>query len=186
MKSLSPILLGAILSFVIISCEDLELKEPGHQAPKTVTEDLTLPAVTVNKVKLHSEASGPPHSTMIVAIQSGPGNDYRQMLNCRDLAVYGYRVVIYDQRGSGLYHKLPVSFYTSVGIGALDAIYNELRGVISNYRTSYQQKDFLSGHHWCAMIATAYTGKYPDEVQGLAIQEPDLADSVGSSAQPLH
>ena len=172
MKNVLSIFLGAILSIAIIGCEEIELREPGNLVPKTVTEDLSLPAITVNNVKLHSEAFGPSDSTMVVVIHGGPGSDYRYMLNCKDLADHGYRVVFYDQRGSGLSQRLPVSSYTSSGTGALDELYDELRGVISYYRTSPGQKVFLLGHSWGAMMATAFTGKYPDEVQGLAIQEP--------------
>jgi proline iminopeptidase len=172
MKNVLSIVSGSILSLAIISCEKHELSEPGNLVPKTVTEDFSLPAITVNNIKLHSEAFGPFDSTMIVIIHGGPGSDYRYMLNCKDLADYGYRVVFYDQRGSGLSQRLPVSSYTSQGMSALDELYHELRGVISNYRTSPDQKVFLLGHSWGAMIATAFAGKYPDEVQGLAIQEP--------------
>jgi len=172
MKNVLSIFLGAILSLAIIGCEEIELREPGNLVPKTVMEDLSLPSITVNNVKLHSEAFGPSDSTMIVVIHGGPGSDYRYMLNCKDLADSGYRVVFYDQRGSGLSQRLPVSSYTSAGLGALDALYDELRGVISYYRTSPDQKVFLLGHSWGAMLATAFAGKYPDEVQGLAIQEP--------------
>jgi len=51
-------------------------------------------------------------------------------------------------------------------------IYDELTGVIAHYRTNPNQKVFLAGHSWGAMLATGYAGKHPDAVQGLAIAEP--------------
>jgi proline iminopeptidase len=188
MKNVLSILLGVIFSYAIISCEEeVELREPGNLVPKTVTEDPTLPAITVNNVRLHSEAFGHPDSTMIVAVHGGPGSDYRYMLNCRDLADHGYRVVFYDQRGSGLSQRLSLSSYTSAGAAILDTMYNELSGVIAHYRTSPAQKVFLLGHSWGGMITTAYAGKYPDKIQGLAIQEPgglkwdDVMEYMGNS-----
>ena len=172
MKNVVLILFGAILSFTIISCEKHDLQEPGNLVPKTADEDPGIPSINVNGAILHSEAYGHPDSTLIVSIHGGPGSDYRYMLNCKDLANYGYRVVFYDQRGSGLSQRFDAGTYTSLGLGALDMVYDELSGVIAHYRTHPDQKVFLLGHSWGAMLATAYAGRYPDAIQGLAIQEP--------------
>jgi len=172
MKNVVLILFGAILSFTIISCEKHDLQEPGNLVPKTADEDPGIPSINVNGAILHSEAYGHPDSTLIVCIHGGPGSDYRYMLNCKDLANYGYRVVFYDQRGSGLSQRFDAGTYTSLGLGALDMVYDELSGVIAHYRTNPDQKVFLLGHSWGAMLATAYAGRYPDAIQGLAIQEP--------------
>lgn len=172
MKNLFKILFVIIFSFTIISCEDYELDDPGNLVPKTVVDDPGIPSITVNGVKLHSEAFGHPDSTIVVCIHGGPGSDYRYMLNSKDLVNYGYRVVFYDQRGSGLSQRLSEGTYTSMGLDALNQIYDELTGVIDYYRTSPNQKVYLLGHSWGAMLATAYTGKYPNAVQGLVLQEP--------------
>jgi len=158
---------------LITGCkEERHMFEPGNLVPKTVDQDPTLPSITVNGVMLHSEAFGHPDSTMVVCIHGGPGSDYRYMLNAKDLADYGYRVVFYDQMGSGLSERLSKESYTDKGIGAVDAIYDELSGVIAHYRTSPNQKVYLFGHSWGGMLATAYVGKHPDNVQGLVIGEP--------------
>jgi len=173
MKSKTKILMLAFTALLFFSCEEERfINEPGNLVPKTVDQDPNLPSIIVNGAKLHSEAYGHPDSTIIVCIHGGPGGDYRYMLNCRDLANYGYRVVFYDQMGSGLSQRFPKSSYTSLGIGALDLIYDELSGVIAHYRTNPNQKVFLLGHSWGAMLATAYAGKYPNAIQGLTIQEP--------------
>ena len=173
MKSKRKILLLAVTALLFFSCEkERFINEPGNLVPRTVDQDQSLPSITVNGVMLHSEAFGNPASTMIVCLHGGPGGDYRYMLNLKDLADYGYRVVFYDQIGSGLSQRFPKRKYTEMGSGALDVIYDELSGVIAHYRTSPTQKVFLMGHSWGAMLATAYTGKHPDAVQGLAIAEP--------------
>jgi proline iminopeptidase len=137
-----------------------------------VDQDLSLPSITVNGAMLHSEAFGHPDSTMIVCIHGGPGSDYRYLLNCKDLVDHGYRVIFYDQRGSGLSQRFSKDYYTDLGTGALDVLYDELSGVIDHYRTSPDQKVFLIGHSWGAMLATAYTGRHPDAIQALVVCEP--------------
>ena len=162
-----------ISASLIAGCEkERDINEPGNLVPETVDQDPTLPSITVNGVMLHSEAFGHPDSTMVVCIHGGPGSDYRYMLNGKDLSDYGYRVVFYDQMGSGLSQRLSKESYLDQGIGAVEALYDELSGVIAHYRTSPEQKVFLLGHSWGAMLATAYAGKHPNDIQGLVLCEP--------------
>jgi proline iminopeptidase len=163
----------ALTALLFFSCaKERFINEPGNLVPKTVDQDPGLPAITVNGVMLHSEAFGNPDSTMIVCLHGGPGGDYRYLLNCRQLADQGYRVIFYDQRGSGLSQRFPENSYSSIGLRALDVMYDELSGVITHYRTRPDQKVYLLGHSWGAILATAYAGKYPDAIQGLVLCEP--------------
>ncbi|MFZ2782855.1 MAG: alpha/beta fold hydrolase [Sediminibacterium sp.] len=178
-----------IFSVFSSSCtKERYIDEPGNLLPKTVMEDENLPSLTVNGAKLHSEAFGPKDSTLIICIHGGPGGDYRYMLNCKTLATKGCRVVFYDQRGAGLSQRFPKSWYKSQGSDALNKIfYDELKGVISHYKTSSSQKVILLGQSWGAMLATAYTGKYPNEIDGLIVAEPgglkwdDVVDYISES-----
>jgi proline iminopeptidase len=165
---------------ILSSCDILEPDTPGLLVPKTVDEDSSLPSITVNGAQLHSEAFGSPDSAMIVVLHGGPGSDYRYLLKCKDFANQGYRVVFYDQRGSGLSQRFPKSSYKSVEI-----MTDEVGGVIAHYRTSPTQKVFLLGHSWGAMLATAYVNEHPTAIDGLILCEPggliwqDVMDYVG-------
>ncbi|MBX3255698.1 MAG: alpha/beta hydrolase [Chitinophagaceae bacterium] len=178
-----------IFSVFSFSCtKERYINEPGNLVPKTVMEDATLPAISVNGANLHSEAFGPKDSTLIICIHGGPGGDYRYMLNCKTLATKGYRVVFYDQRGAGLSQRFPKSWYKSQGSDAINKIfYDELKGVIAHYRTTASQKVILLGQSWGAILATGYTGKYPTEINGLIVAEPgglkwdDVVDYVAES-----
>ena len=173
MKSKRKFLLLAVAAVLFFSCtKERFIDEPGNLVPRTVDEDPSLPSITVNDAMLHAEAFGNPGDPMIVCIHGGPGSDYRYLLNCKDLANYGYRVVFYDQRGSGLSQRFSKQSYTSLGLGAMDMIYDELSGVIAHYRTSPNQKVFLMGHSWGGILATAYAGKHPTTIQGLVVCEP--------------
>ena len=165
---LTPFLALALLT----SCEDHDLKKPGNLVPRTVDQDPGLPSIVVNGSMLHSEAFGNPEGPMVVIIHGGPGSDYRYMLNCIDLANHGYRVVLYDQRGSGLSQRFAKKSYTSLGLGAVNLMYDELSAVIAHYRTSQGQKVFLIGDSWGGILGTGYAGMYPDAIQGLVVAEP--------------
>lgn len=177
-----------MIAILFIACSEEQLiTEPGKLVPLTVTEDVSLPSITVNGVQLHAEAFGHPDSTIVISIHGGPGGDYRYMLRCKELADHGYRVVFYDQRGSGLSERLSRRAYTDKGIEALDAMRDELLGVIHYYKRRPTQKVYLLGHSWGAMLATYFAGQYPDEIQGLVVAEPggmtwqDVKDFVEES-----
>lgn len=158
---------------LLFSCTDgRTIDEPGNLVPKTVDQDVSLPSIFVNGALLHSEAFGPENGTIVVALHGGPGGDYRYLLNCKDLISEGFRVVFYDQRGSGLSQRFSKKSYQALGAGVTDLMYDELHGVIAHYRKSAAQKVVLLGHSWGGMLASGYAGKYPDDIQGLIVCEP--------------
>jgi proline iminopeptidase len=156
-----------IFMALLVGCkEELQTTDAGNLVPKTVIENPTLPAITVNGTSLHAETFGNPDSAMIVVIHGGPGGDYRSLLHCKDLADAGYFVVFYDQRGSGLSQRHSKDIYS------IQIMIDDLNAVIQHYRRSADQKVFLFGHSWGAMLATAYINAYPDAVNGAVLAEP--------------
>jgi len=71
----------------------LDPGDPGNLVPKTVTEDLTLPAIEINGAHLHAQAFGDPRAPTVMVLHGGPGSDYRNLLSLQALADDGYRVV---------------------------------------------------------------------------------------------
>ncbi len=157
------------LSLVFFSCGQ-EMTAPGNLVPRTVDEDASLPSAFINGTQLHTEVVGSPEDPLIVVIHGGPGGDYRSMLEARELAAQGFYVAFYDQRGSGLSKREPRSHFE--GDGAVRLFVEDLRGVIRYYRHSADQKVFLLGHSWGAMLATAYINQYPAEISGAILAEP--------------
>ncbi|MBL7791205.1 MAG: alpha/beta hydrolase [Saprospiraceae bacterium] len=181
-------LLVFLVSGALASCtKEKFINEPGNLVPLTVVEDPSLPAITVGDATLHSEAFGHPDSTLVVVVHGGPGSDYRSLLNIKDLALAGYRVVFYDQRGSGLSERFDADYYESLGEDAVSLFFEDLRGVIAHYRTRSNQKVMLIGDSWGGMLSAAYAGRYPNEVDGLVVSEPgglkwdDVVDYVKRS-----
>lgn len=151
----------------LMSCDrEIYMTTPGNLVPKTVDDDLSIPAISINGTKLHAETYGDPRNPMVIVLHGGPGGDYRYLLRCKQFATQGYFVVFYDQRGSGLSRRHDKSIYT------LDINIQDLQQVIRYYRKSNDQKVFLLGHSWGAMLATSYINAHPHEIAGVILAEP--------------
>lgn len=162
------IALAFAVGATITGCEDkiFEPEEPGLLVPKTVDQDGSLPQISVNGTNLHAETYGNAADPMMVVLHGGPGGDYRSMLNCKAFANQGYFVIFYDQRGSGLSRRHPKKIYD------MDLMIEDLSAVLHHYRHSDDQKVFLLGHSWGAMLATAYIDRYPSMIAGAILSEP--------------
>ena len=146
--------------------KEMNLKDPGNLVPKTVDQDPSLPSISVNGTQLHAEAFGNPNDPMVIYLHGGPGSDYRNALNVKQLTENRYYVVFYDQRGSGLSKRHPKNTYS------IQNMLDDLTAVIDHYRTSPDQKVFLFGHSWGGMLAAAYINEYPTRIQGVVFAEP--------------
>jgi proline iminopeptidase len=176
---MKKLFLAALTVLLFAACEEKNPNEPGRLVPKTADEDSSVPSIRINNVLLHAETIGDSNDPMIVVLHGGPGSDYRYLLNCKDLAAAGYYVVLYDQSGCGLSQRREKGEYS------IQMAYDELTGVIEHYRTSPNQKIFLLGHSWGAMLATGYINEYPARIAGAILCEPggfvwqDIVDYVG-------
>ena len=154
-------------AIAFVGCEnEMYLEEPGNLVPKTVDLDPSLPSISANGTLLHAEAFGDPNDPMVIYLHGGPGVDYRNGLNIKQLVEDDFYVVFYDQRGSGLSPRLSRDQYT------LELMTADLTAVIEHYRSSPEQKIFLFGHSWGAMLATAYVNENPASIDGLILAEP--------------
>lgn len=163
------ILASTILAVSLItSCKkEKYINGSGNLVPKTVDEVPSIPSIFVNGCQLHSEAFGHPDSSIIIVIHGGPGSDYRSLLNCKEFANYGFRVVFYDQAGTGLSQRFPKSYYTSTQL-----VFDELSGIIAHYKTHSTQKIFLLGHSWGAILASGFINQHPYGISGVVLAEP--------------
>lgn len=167
MKNLLLLLVTAVLVAVTLtSCDIADPADSGQLVPFTVDEDSSLPAIHVNGTHLHAETFGNPDNPMLVVLHGGPGGDYRSLLKCSAFAGDGFFVVFYDQRGSGLSRRHSKDVYeTQLFIDDLDS-------VIRYYRRTPNQKIFLLGQSWGAMLATAYVNQHPERISGVVLSEP--------------
>lgn len=138
------------------------------QVPATVADDATLPQLALNGHRLHGEAFGALDAPVVVVLHGGPGADYRYLLGLSALANQ-YRVVFYDQLGSGLSQRVPASQIT------VDSFVADLHAVIQHF--SPKQTVHLVGHSWGAMLASRYAGAHPDKVDRMVLAEPGFLDA---------
>ena len=159
--------LWAVLALFAGGC--LDAGESGNLVPRTVTEDPSLPQIEVAGTHLHAEAFGNPNAPMVMVLHGGPGVDYRSLLPLQALASEGYRVIFWDQRGTGLSQRHEASTYS------MRLYLEDLRQVIEHYTTSPNQPLVFIGHSWGAMYATWFVNEYGDyggRVRGAILSEP--------------
>ena len=157
-----------IFLFSFNACSDLtDPLTPGRLVPLTVDEDSSLPSLLVHGTLLHVETYGNPTDPMIIMIHGGPGGDYRSLLEAKAFADDGYFVVFYDQRGTGLSQRVDASDFEEIRI-----MIDDLDALIHHFRQTDEQKVFLVGHSWGAMLATGYINEFPEKIDGVVLAEP--------------
>lgn len=134
----------------------------------TVADDPTLPVIEANGYRFHGEVFGPESAPPVIVIHGGPGWDYRSLLPLKALSD-DYRVVFYDQRGSGLSPRVPAQSLS------LDSSLSDLDAIVEKFRAD--GRVILIGHSWGAMLATAYLGRFPDKVSHAVLAEPGFLDA---------
>lgn len=184
MKQNLYLMIFLLFGWGLIACKKtVYINDEGNLVPRTVETDPAIPAISVNNARFHAETFGNPANKMLVILHGGPGSDYRYLLNCKSFADQGYFVVFYDQRGSGLSARYSKDSYS------IQVMLDDLAGVIAHYRSSPNQKVFLLGHSWGAILAAAFINAHASEsvITGAVLCEPgglkwqDIKDYVSRS-----
>lgn len=172
-----------LLALSLWACEtDRSTTTEGNLVPLTVEENPSLPSIAVNGTQLHAETFGNPAHPMLVFLHGGPGGDYLNGMKIKSLAEDGYHVIFYDQRGSGLSKRHDKETYS------IQLMIDDLTAVIEHYRSSTDQKIYLFGHSWGAMLTAAYINAYPDQIDGAIFAEAggfnkELLDEYGAASR---
>lgn len=185
-----------IILFLVIlstlSCEKMDMDEPGNLVPKTVDLDNELPSISINGVNLHAETFGDISNPIIIFIPGGPGTDFCAFLNRqgtikqsrypnkRTLHNLGlnqlqdqYFCVFFEPRGAGLSPRFDKGSLT------LDQYHSDLNAIIDHFfakkLASTGIKDvqvYLAGHSFGGLYVTSFVNLFPQRVKDVILFEP--------------
>lgn len=116
----------------------------------------------------HAETYGSDTARTIIVIHGGPGQDYRYLLSLKVLSDK-YRVVFYDQRGTGLSPRVEADELT------LQSSIEDLDRIVNFY--SPDEKVNILGHSWGAMLGSSYLAKHQERVHKIILAEPGFLTS---------
>lgn len=137
------------------------------QVPKTIEFDNSLSYTEIDGYKFHTEIFGSPELEPIIVVHGGPGGDYEYLKSLTGLS-QKYRIIFYDQRGSGLSPRVDKKYLT------VAQNLNDLRAIVKKFSGDAPVR--LIGHSWGGMLVTAYLSAYPEEVSQAVIIEPGMLD----------
>lgn len=164
LSALGVMAAGPLLIFILLFL--LTWRE--YPVPKTVLDDPLLPRVVINQVTLHAESWGSETAPVLICVHDGPGGDYRSLLALKSLSDR-FRVIFYDQRGSGLSARVATN-----RLSIAESL-KELEGIADHF--SPGRPVYLFGHGWGGMLAAAYARRYPQRVRGLILAEPGFLNT---------
>jgi proline iminopeptidase len=151
-------MLGLFIIFYLSTIGDYEI-------PNTIEQDPTIPHLTIENTTFHLETFGSDTNEVVVVLHGGPGNDYRYLLDLKELAD-NYFVVFYDQRGTGLSPRVNAEELT------LENMILDLNNIISHFAPD--KKVSIIGHSWGGMLASGYLAQYPEKVHKIVLAEPGM------------
>ncbi len=175
MSKILKLLLGLAVTLVVLFVSVFVATSGHYPVPKTLSDDASIPRVTINGVTFHAQTFGDPANPVVVVVHGGPGWDYKSLLPLQGLADEFY-VVFYDQRGAGLSPRVGQESLT------LASYLQDLDAIVGHY--AGDQKVSLIGHSWGAMLVSAYLGKHPNGVSHAVLAEPgflttEMAQAAG-------
>ncbi|MFC1564249.1 alpha/beta fold hydrolase [candidate division KSB1 bacterium] len=138
-------LILVLLIFVIISCTSSERIEDGY--------------LDINGTTLYYKTMG--SGEPIVVLHGGPGFDHRQFLPYIWELSSNYKVILYDQRGTGLSSD-PVD---SASI-TIDNFIEDIEGIRNYFNID---KMNLLGHSWGGILAMYYAISHQDNLKSLIL-----------------
>jgi proline iminopeptidase len=147
----------------------------SQRAYETVAQNEELPRVEINGTLLHVVEEGPEDGEVVIALHGGPGGDHRYLQVLQPLTEK-YRVVWYDQRGSGLSAR----GQNWQELEPIETYLEDLDQLVDLYGKG--SRVHLLGHSWGAMLASAYAGRHAEKVHGLILAEPGFLTYSESEA----
>ena len=167
-------IVGSILVLILVTAGYLYIDTRGeYSVPLTAEHDPSIPTLTLNEATFHVQTFGADTSQLVMILHGGPGNDFRYLLPLQELQDE-YKVVFYDQRGTGLSPRVDPEELT------LESSLTDLEEMIDHF--SPDRKVNLVGNSWGGMLASGYLARNPQRVDKVVIAEPGMLSSEQGEA----
>jgi len=134
-----------------------------YPVPRTTADDPSLPVIENRGYRFHGQVFGSAAAKPVIVLHGGPGWDYRSLLPLQTLSNQ-YRVIFYDQRGSGLSPRVAAEELS------LESSLDDLDAMVDKFGDDRQV--ILIGHSWGAMLVAAYIAREPGKVSQAILAEP--------------
>ena len=154
---------GVFLCLLVLSVFQGLLLSVRLQVPRTVEFTSLLPFTEINGYKYHTEIVGSTDSIPLIVVHGGPGLDYEYLKPLKALSNH-YRVIFYDQRGTGLSPRVDKKMLT------IEQSLSDLHSVVQYF--SNGKKVNIIGHSWGATLVVGYLSKHSEMVSQAVIVEP--------------
>lgn len=154
---------GLLSLLLVLAGFQLALATIHLHVPRTTQFDHSLPSTVINGYRFHTESFGNAKATPVIVVHGGPGLDFEYLKPLKELS-NDYRVIFYDQRGTGLSPRVDKSFLT------IEQNLDDLHAIVQYFSNGKKVK--LIGHSWGATLVVGYLSKHPEMVSQAVIVEP--------------
>jgi len=159
-----------ILCFVAFGCARAPVVPPAE--PVAVREGHW----PIRDTRLFVRDVGPETAPAVVVVHGGPGGNHQSLLPFEALAP-GYRVVFYDQRGTGASDRLDVSPENPESLKRLSLEENVADLEALRQRLG-KERIALIGHSWGGTLAVFYAAAHPERVDKLIVYSGGPEDAA--------
>lgn len=133
--------------------------------PETVSQNERWPPrFTANDYLFHGKVIGPSNAPVVIVVHGGPGADYRSLRPLTRLSPH-FRVVLYDQRGTGLSPRV------SPDQLSFQQYLNDLDAIVTMFGAE-SSETVLLGHSFGGQLVAQYVSTYPEKVDSVIMAEP--------------
>jgi len=154
---------GLLSLLLLLAAFQLALVTIHLYLPRTTQFDRSLPSTVINGYRYHTESFGNADATPVIVVHGGPGLDFEYLKPLMELSNV-YRVIFYDQRGTGLSPRVDKSFLT------IEQNLDDLHAIVQHFSNGKKVK--LIGHSWGATLVVGFLSKHPEMVSQAIIAEP--------------
>jgi proline iminopeptidase len=172
-----------VVTILLAGCSDSNDSNGDSVPPPSAPAEVEVreQKLSVRDTTLFVRDVGPLDAPVLVVVHGGPGGNHLGLRAFEALAPR-FRVVLYDQRGTGESDRFPVSAADQSALAQLTLEENvedleALRGLIA------VEKINVVGHSWGGALATFYAAAYPEHVERLIVYSGGPEDTELNDAK---